>query len=71
MSSRLFLISLRVVYMRKIESISNYKEYLICIRKWNYYSSDEQETLRACIENTIKKIKRKRSYDIDSIIRKN
>jgi ribosomal protein L19E len=33
--------------MSKIESISNYKEYLIFIKKWNDYSSDEQETLRA------------------------
>ena len=38
---------MRVVYMRNIESISNYKEYLICIRKWNDYPSDEQATLRA------------------------
>lgn len=32
--------------MREVDLISTYKEYLSCIRKWNDYSSDEQETLR-------------------------
>jgi hypothetical protein len=53
--------------MRKLESISNYKEYLICIRKWNDYSSDEQETLRAWYrknyqENKEKEKQRYRQY---------
>jgi hypothetical protein len=33
--------------MREVGLISTYKEYLSCIRKWNDYSSDDQETLRA------------------------
>ena len=33
--------------MREVNLISTYKEYLIFIRKWKDYSSDEQETLRA------------------------
>ena len=53
--------------MREVDLISTYKEYLSCIRKWNDYSPDEQETLRAWYrkyyqENKEKEKQRYRQY---------
>ena len=54
--------------MREVDLISTYKEYLSCIRKWNDYSPDEQETLRAKYyqENKEKEKQRYRNYYQDN-----
>jgi hypothetical protein len=49
-----------------IKTIKRYRDYMACIRKWEYYDESEKEQLRNGIKTTTQKIKKRREKDIES-----
>lgn len=51
-----------------IKTIKRYRDYMACIRKWEYYDESEKEQLRQWYKTTTQKIKKRREKDIESTI---
>lgn len=51
-----------------IKTIKRYRDYMACIRKWEYYDESEKEQLRQWYKTTTQKIKKRREKDIKSTI---
>ncbi len=51
-----------------IKTIKRYRDYMACIRKWEYYDESEKEQLRQWYKNYYSKIKTRREKDIERTI---
>jgi len=51
-----------------IKSIKRYRDYMACIRKWEYYDESEKEQLRQWYKNYYSKNQEKEREDIESTI---
>lgn len=51
-----------------IKRINGYRDYMACVRNWEYYDESEKEQLRQWNKTSTQKIKRRREKDTESTI---